>query len=302
MFRFSGFSQRANAAINYAIAEASALGHCFVGSEHLLWGIAKEGSCFELHSLIKCGISCDGIAEKLLSTVGRGIKTNLSPTDFTPVCRRILETAVNDTRLCGAAADINNIIGAILREPGCTAAKYLAAFGCDCDALFCDVCAAGQRFSAEFSSRERQRTQKTPALDKFSRDLKKLAKVVAIDPVIGRDKELSRVVQILSRRTKNNPCLIGEPGVGKTAVVEGLAQRIVDGNVPDTLKDRIIVTLDVSAMVAGAKYRGEFEERLKAVLEEVRKSDGKIILFIDELHLIVGAGKTDGALDGGKML
>ena len=165
MFRFSGFSQRANAAINYAIAEASALGHCFVGSEHLLWGIAKEGSCFELHSLIKCGISCDGIAEKLLSTVGRGIKTNLSPTDFTPVCRRILETAVNDTRLCGAAADVNNIIAAILREPGCTAAKYLAAFGCDCDALFCDVCAAGQSFSAEFSSRERQRTQKTPALD-----------------------------------------------------------------------------------------------------------------------------------------
>ena len=301
MFRFSGFSQRANAAINYAIAEASALGHCFVGSEHLLWGIAKEGSCFELHSLIKCGISCDGIEEKLLSTVGRGIKTNLSPTDFTPVCRRILETAVNDTRLCGAAADINNIIAAILREPGCTAAKYLAAFGCDCDALFCDVCAAGQSFSAEFSSRERQRTQKTPALDKFSRDLTKLAKEGAIDPVIGRDKELSRVVQILSRRTKNNPCLIGEAGVGKTAVAEGVAALIASGGVPDGIKMHRLCALDLSAMVAGAKYRGDFEERIKSVLDEVVRC-GNIILFIDEVHTIVGTGSAEGAVDASNIL
>ncbi len=301
MFRFSGFSQRANAAINYAIAEASALGHCFVGSEHLLWGIAKEGSCFELHSLMKCGISCDGIAEKLLSTVGRGIKTNLSPTDFTPVCRRILETAVNDTRLCGAAADVNNIIAAILREPGCTAAKYLAAFGCDCDALFCDVCAAGQSFSAEFSSRERQRTQKTPALDKFSRDLTKLAKEGAIDPVIGRDKELSRVVQILSRRTKNNPCLIGEAGVGKTAVAEGVAALIASGGVPDGIKMHRLCALDLSAMVAGAKYRGDFEERIKSVLDEVVRC-GNIILFIDEVHTIVGTGSAEGAVDASNIL
>lgn len=301
MFRFSGFSQRANAAINYAIAEASALGHCFVGSEHLLWGIAKEGSCFELHSLIKCGISCDGIAEKLLSTVGRGIKTNLSPTDFTPVCRRILETAVNDTRLCGAAADINNIIAVILREPGCTAAKYLAAFGCNCDALFCDICAAGQNFSAEFSSRERQRTQKTPALDKFSRDLTKLAKEGAIDPVIGRDKELSRVVQILSRRTKNNPCLIGEAGVGKTAVAEGVAALIASGGVPDGIKMHRLCALDLSAMVAGAKYRGDFEERIKSVLDEVVRC-GNIILFIDEVHTIVGTGSAEGAVDASNIL
>lgn len=301
MFRFSGFSQRANAAINYAIAEASALGHCFVGSEHLLWGIAKEGSCFELHSLIKCGISCDGIAEKLLSTVGRGIKTNLSPTDFTPVCRHILETSVNDTRLCGAAADVNNIIAAILREPGCTAAKYLAAFGCDCDALFCDVCAAGQSFSAEFSSRERQRTQKTPALDKFSRDLTKLAKEGAIDPVIGRDKELSRVVQILSRRTKNNPCLIGEAGVGKTAVAEGVAALIASGGVPDGIKMHRLCALDLSAMVAGAKYRGDFEERIKSVLDEVVRC-GNIILFIDEVHTIVGTGSAEGAVDASNIL
>lgn len=301
MFRFSGFSQRANAAINYAIAEASALGHCFVGSEHLLWGIAKEGSCFELHSLIKCGISCDGIAEKLLSTVGRGIKTNLSPTDFTPVCRRILETSVNDTRLCGAAADVNNIIAAILREPGCTAAKYLAAFGCDCDALFCDVCAAEQSFSAEFSSRERQRTQKTPALDKFSRDLTKLAKEGAIDPVIGRDKELSRVVQILSRRTKNNPCLIGEAGVGKTAVAEGVAALIASGGVPDGIKMHRLCALDLSAMVAGAKYRGDFEERIKSVLDEVVRC-GNIILFIDEVHTIVGTGSAEGAVDASNIL
>ena len=136
MFKFSGFSQKANAAVNYAIAEASSLGHCFVGSEHLLWGIVKEGSCFELHSLIKCGINSDAITEKLLSTIGRGIKTNLSPTDLTPVCKRILENAVNDRRIYGAATDINNIIASILKEQNCTAVKYLEAFGCDKEALF----------------------------------------------------------------------------------------------------------------------------------------------------------------------
>lgn len=301
MFRFSGFSSGANAAVNYAIAEASALGHCFVGSEHLLWGIAKEGSCFELHSLIKCGISCDGIAEKLLSTVGRGIKTNLSPTDLTQVCRRILENAVSDTRLCGAAADINNIISALLRESGCTAAKYLAAFGCDCDALFREVSAAGQSLAAEFAVRERQRTPKTPALDKFSRDLTKLAREGAIDPVIGRDKELSRVVQILSRRTKNNPCLIGEAGVGKTAVAEGVAALIAAGSVPDSIKMHRLCALDLSAMVAGAKYRGDFEERIKSVLDEVVHC-GNVILFIDEVHTIVGTGSAEGAVDASNIL
>lgn len=301
MFRFSGFSQRANAAINYAIAQASALGHCFVGSEHLLWGIAKEGSCFELHGVVKCGMSCDKITERLLSTVGRGIKTSLSPTDFTPVCRRILENAANDRGLCGAAADINNIIAAILKEPGSTAAKYLAAFGCDCDALFGEVCAAGQSFSGEFSARERQRAQKTPALDKFSRDLTKLAREGAIDPVIGRDKELDRVVQILSRRTKNNPCLIGEAGVGKTAVAEGVAALIAAEKVPENIKMHRLCALDLSAMVAGAKYRGDFEERIKSVLDEVARC-GNIILFIDEVHTIVGTGSAEGAVDASNIL
>ena len=301
MFKFSGLSQRANVAINYAIGQASALGHCFVGSEHLLFGIIKEGSCFELHSLIKCGISCDGITEKLLSTVGRGIKTSLSPTDLTPVCRRVLENAINDRRLFGTAADINNIIASILREPGCTAAKYLAAFGCDNEALFHEVCSAGQSFAAELSQRERQRAQKTPSLDKFSRDLTKIAREGGADPVIGRDKELCRVVQILSRRTKNNPCLIGEAGVGKTAIAEGVAALIAAGRVPENIKMCRLCALDLSAMVAGAKYRGDFEERIKSVLDEVVRC-GNIILFIDEVHTIVGTGSAEGAVDASNIL
>lgn len=300
MFKFSGFSSSANAAVNYAIAEASSLGHCFVGSEHLLWGIVREGSCFELHSLIKCGISCDKITEKLLSTVGRGIKTNLSPTDFTPVCKRLLENAINGQHFYGTA-DINCIIAAILREPGCTAVKYLAAFGCDTEALFHEVCAVGQSFSGEITAKERQRQQKTPNLDKFSRDLTKLAREGAIDPVIGREKELRRVVQILSRRTKNNPCLIGEAGVGKTAVAEGVARLIAAGEVPENLRMNRLCALDLSAMVAGAKYRGDFEERIKSVLDEVTHC-GNVILFIDEVHTIVGTGSAEGAVDASNIL
>ncbi len=301
MFKFSGFSQKANAAVNYAIAEASSLGHCFVGSEHLLWGIVKEGSCFELHSLIKCGINSDAITEKLLSTIGRGIKTNLSPTDLTPVCKRILENAVNDRRIYGAAADINNIIASILKEQNCTAVKYLEAFGCDKEALFHEVCTAGQSFSSDFSVKERQRAQKTPNLDKFSRDLTKLAKEGALDPVIGRDKELCRVMQILSRRTKNNPCLIGEAGVGKTAVAEGIAALIAEGRAPENIKTHRLCALDLSAMVAGAKYRGDFEERIKSVLDEVTRC-GNVILFIDEVHTIVGTGSAEGAVDASNIL
>lgn len=301
MFKFSGFSSAANAAINYAMAEASSLGHCFIGSEHLLWGMVKEGSCFEFHNIVKCGITCDKINERLLSTVGRGIRTNLTPADFTPTCKTILENTANEKRLSSGIVEISSIFAALLKEPSCTAVKYLLAFGCDTEALFKEVCAMEKCLAPELLSKERQRQQKTPNLDKYSRDLTRLAAEGVIDPVIGRDKELCRVVQILSRRTKNNPCLIGDAGVGKTAVAEGVAAMIVSGKVPDNIKMHRLCALDLSAMVAGAKYRGDFEERIKSVLDEVSKC-GNIILFIDEVHTIVGTGSAEGAVDASNIL
>ena len=188
-----------------------------------------------------------------------------------------------------------------MKEQNCTAVKYLEAFGCDKEALFHEICTAGQSFSSDFSVKERQRAQKTPNLDKFSRDLTKLAKEGALDPVIGRDKELCRVMQILSRRTKNNPCLIGEAGVGKTAVAEGIAALIAEGRAPENIKTHRLCALDLSAMVAGAKYRGDFEERIKSVLDEVTRC-GNVILFIDEVHTIVGTGSAEGAVDASNIL
>lgn len=301
MFKFSGFSSAANAAINYAMAEASLLGHCFIGSEHLLWGMVKEGSCLELHNMVKCGITCDKITERLLSTVGRGIRTNLSPADFTPTCKAILESTVNEKKFSSGTAEINSILAATLKVPSCTAVKYLLSFGCDTEALFKEICTMERSLSPDLLSKDRQRSPKTPNLDKYSRDLTRLASEGAIDPVVGRDKELCRVVQILSRRTKNNPCLIGDAGVGKTAVAEGVAALIVSGKVPDNIKMHRLCALDLSAMVAGAKYRGDFEERIKSVLDEVSKC-GNIILFIDEVHTIVGTGSAEGAVDASNIL
>lgn len=301
MFKFSGFSQKANTAINSAMCEASALGHCFIGSEHLLWGILREGSCYEFDSMAGCGIDCEKITGKLLESIGRGIKTNLSPADFSPICRRILEEALSESRAMGTAADIGEILAAILREKDSTAAKYLVLSGCDTESLYREIMVSSRNYTPELIQRDKQKQAKTPSLDKYSRDLTKLAGENALDPVIGREKELSRVIQILARRTKNNPCLIGDAGVGKTAIVEGVAQKIVSGDVPDALRMHRLCSLDLSAMVAGAKYRGDFEERIKTVIDEVTKA-GNIILFIDEVHTIIGTGSAEGAVDASNIL
>lgn len=298
MFKFSGFSQKANSAINYAMCEASVLGHSFVGTEHLLWGILKEESSRDFKTFAEYKIDCEKVMEKLLETVGRGTRSNLSPSDFSPLCRKILENSLSEAKRIGVLAEISTIISAMLKEQESSAVKYLLSFGCDIDKLFREVNTAA--VSLDYLPKDKQK-QKTPALDKYSRDLTKLAKENVFDPVIGREKEINRVIRILSRRTKNNPCLIGDAGVGKTAIAEGLAQRMAKGEVPDVLKNKRLCSLDLSLMIAGTKYRGDFEERIKTVIEEVIRANN-IILFIDEVHTIVGAGAAEGAIDASNIL
>ncbi|MBQ7938143.1 MAG: ATP-dependent Clp protease ATP-binding subunit [Oscillospiraceae bacterium] len=298
MFKFSGFSQKANAVINTAMNEASLLGHCFVGTEHILLGMLKEEACGDMRSIGNCKISCESVLEKLLEEVGRGAKSNLSPSDFSPVCRRVLENALSRAKKNGLSAEVSDIVSAILKEPECKAVKYLSQFGCDLWSLEKEAGEGG--FYGEYSAKEKQK-QRTPSLDKYSKDLTKLAREGVLDPVIGRDKEIERVIQILSRRTKNNPCLIGSAGVGKTAIAEGIAQKMASGDVPEGLRGKKLCSLDLPLMVAGTKYRGDFEERIKSVIDEVIRANN-IILFIDEMHSLVGAGAAEGAIDASNIL
>ena len=298
MFKFSGFTPKANSSINSAMNEASLLGHSFVGTEHLLWGILREGECGGFKSISDCGIDCEKVMGRLLEKIGRGTKSNLSPSDFSPLCRKVLENSLAEAKRTGSLADTPTILAAILREQDCTATKYLLEFGCDINGLFREV--SVMPLSMDFLPKDKQK-MKTPSLDKYSRDLTQLAKEGAFDPVIGREEEISRVIQILSRRTKNNPCLVGEAGVGKTAIAEGLAQRITSGEVPENLKQKRLCSLDLSLMIAGTKYRGDFEERIKTVIDEVIRANN-IILFIDEVHTVVGAGAAEGAIDASNIL
>lgn len=298
MFKFSGFSPKANAVINTAMTEASRLGHCFIGTEHILLGMLKEGACENYKTIASGKVSAESIMEKLLENVGRGAKTNLSPSDFSPLCRKVLENALAEAKRNQTMAESGGILSSMLKEPECKAVEYLVLFGCDLCLLEKEI---GEAFlTEEYFPREKQK-QKTPSLDKYSKDLTKLAKEGVLDPVIGREKEIARVIQILSRRTKNNPCLIGNAGVGKTAVAEGIAQKMAAGDVPENLRGKKLCSLDLPLMIAGTKYRGDFEERIKTVIDEVIRANN-IILFIDEVHSLVGAGAAEGAIDASNIL
>ena len=301
---YGRFTEKAEKAITFSQESASVLGHNYVGTEHLLMGLMREGSGVAARVLMNQGISEEKILKEVEGLVGRGEETGAQPLGFTPRTKRVLELSFREARRMG-----HNYIGTehlllgVLKEGESVAVRVLMDLGIDPQKLLAEVLkilSVETPITGGLPKTNASYTN-TPTLNQFGRDLTEMAVEDKFDPVIGRDKEIERVIQILSRRTKNNPCLIGEPGVGKTAIAEGLAQKIVEGNIPEILKEKRIVTLDLSSMVAGAKYRGEFEERLKKALEEVRKA-GNVILFIDEMHTIIGAGAAEGAIDASNIL
>lgn len=308
MYQFKGFTEKANKALNLAIESSEEMRHNYVGTEHILYGLVKEGSGVAATALNECGVTEDALREKLESINGTMSLVELTPDDFTPRTKRVLRAAVIISSKTGYTyVGTEHLLLAILSESDSYAVAFLEELGVSVERLAQAVSKGMQGGADEgFGGFENESapngSQKGgSALDKFGRDLTQAAKNGEIDPVIGREKEIQRVIQILSRRTKNNPVLIGEPGVGKTAVAEGLALEIAKGNVPEILKDKRVVSLDLTGMVAGAKYRGDFEERIKAAIDEVKKSKNTI-LFIDELHTIVGAGAAEGSADAANIL
>ena len=303
------FTAKAQKALEKAHAEACALGHTYIGSEHILLGLSAERDCVASRLLAARGIEYSALRNAISEISGSGIPSRVNPSDMTPRTKRIIESSAmecekNMSKYIGS----EHILYALLCEKDCVAVKIIESLGVLVADLISDVsdyfgvdtAKAKDKHIANHKDRV-QKISGAPTLSIYGRDLTALAKEGRIDPVIGRDEETRRVIRILSRRSKNNPCLVGEPGVGKTAVVEGLAKLIADSAVPQTLIDKRIVTLDVPSMIAGAKYRGEFEERMKSVMEEMLKNPD-IILFIDEIHVIIGAGAAEGAVDAANIL
>ncbi len=297
---FERFTERARRGIILAQEEAKRLNHSAVGTEHILLGIVREGEGVASKVLESLNISPERVRAEIESAIGRGERTPHEEVTFTPRAKKVLELALDEARRLG-----HNYIGTehlllgLIREGEGVAARVLEAMGADLERVRSQVVyLLGEEGTASYT----KQASKTPTLDEFGRDLTKLARDNKLDPVIGREREIERVIQVLSRRTKNNPALIGEPGVGKTAITEGLAQRIVRGDVPEVLRNKRVVQLDLAALVAGTKYRGEFEERMKKVMDEIRKAQGEVVLFVDELHTLVGAGAAEGAIDASNIL
>ena len=305
------FTQKAQNALRSAHACACALGHNYIGTEHILAGLAQETSAVAGQLLNAKGVTYDAVKEKIVALTGSAepLKEGMQLV-MTPRTKRVIELSLAESRKLGHGfIGTEHLLLALLRSGESVALKILVECGVDLQGFYAEIAASVSGYaaagnagsSAEGAPGSTKKETKTPTLDQFGRDFTQMARDGKFDPVIGRDKEIERVVQILSRRTKNNPCLIGEPGVGKTAVAEGLAQKIVAGDVPEILADKRLFTLDLSSMIAGAKYRGDFEERLKAAMDEVVKA-GNVILFIDEMHTIIGAGAAEGAIDAANIL
>ncbi len=308
---FTNFTQRAQAAISAARDCAIELGHPYIGSEHMLMGLVREGSGVAFKVLEGLGVTDENLYKLITKFVGtQNPLAEDTQIPFTPRGKRILEiSAAEAKRLGHSYIGTEHILMAIIRDGDGVGARVLESFGYNLSAVYNEIIHSlnsssptdNNSAASKQSHSKKATNNNTPTLDKYGRDFTALARDSKFDPVIGRVEEIDRVIQILSRRTKNNPCLIGEPGVGKTAVAEGLAQRIASGDVPEPLKEKRVVALDLSSMVAGAKYRGEFEERLKGVIDEVLKNDN-VVLFIDELHTIVGAGSAEGTMDASNIL
>ena len=309
-YNFSGFTEKANEALNQAINSAGQLGHTYVGSEHLLLGLLRVGSGVASSVLNKYGITAENIEELLKKSIGTGTPTRLSPDYFTPRAKKVIETAMAGCANMGKKyVGTEHLLIGILSEDDNYAIRFISELGVDVAMLTAESLKSSginieetkKHQYSDSGATQNFKGKKTPTLEKFGRNLTEEAKKGKIDPVIGRSEEIERVVQILCRRTKNNPCLIGEPGVGKTAIIEGLAQKIADGDVPDILNGKRLFSLDLTGMVAGTKYRGDFEERIKAVVDEVTSAND-VILFIDEVHTIIGAGSAEGSTDAANIL
>ncbi|MCI8725329.1 MAG: ATP-dependent Clp protease ATP-binding subunit [Hungatella sp.] len=302
------FTAKAREAIGLAVDAAESLGHNYVGTEHLLIGLLQEGTGVAAKVLEECGVEENKVMELVSQLITPNQPVSLMEQNtYTPSAKRVIENSYREAvRFKAPLIGTEHILIAIIRESDCVASRLLNTMGVSIQKLYMDLLSAmGEDAPAgkreELQTRNSRGRASTPVLDNYSRDLTALAREGKLDPVIGREAEIQRVIQILSRRTKNNPCLIGEPGVGKTAVVEGLAQMIAAEDVPETIAGKRVLTLDLSGMVAGSKYRGEFEERIKRVLAEVMEDKG-VLLFIDEIHTIIGAGGAEGALDASNIL
>ncbi len=303
------FTQKAIMAQKAADRAAKELGHGYIGTEHILLGLIRvkdslAGTVLEAHGVLE-----EKVLELMEQLIAPTSKVSFAdPEGYSPKTEKILDASIKEAaRFHSKLAGTEHILIALIKELDCVASKMLLSLGVNIQKMYVDLLLAmgedGNLYKEDFQNgKPRQRTRSaTPTLDQYSKNLNQNAKEGRLDPVIGRDREIERVIQILSRRTKNNPCLVGEPGVGKTAIAEGLAARIVEGNVPEVLKEKRVLSLDLSGMVAGSKYRGEFEERIKRLLTEV-KSDGSVILFLDELHTVIGAGGAEGAIDASNIL
>ncbi len=304
-YSFEGFTDKGGEALNLAISSAEYLGHTYIGSEHLLLGLLKCGTGVAYTLLVKKGITADKVEQLLEDIIGAGTPTELSPDKLTPRAKRVLENAVKYARRSGQPlVGTEHILLGILSDGDNYAIRFLGELGVDVTSITREAAAsAGDTDYDKVSKNEEKKNKKsnTPNLEKFGHDLTEQARQGKIDPVIGRSEEIERVVQILCRRTKNNPCLIGEPGVGKTAIAEGLALKIASGEAPELLSGKRLISLDLTGMVAGTKYRGDFEERIKAIIDEVTAHDD-IILFIDEVHTLIGTGSAEGATDAANIL
>ncbi len=300
MSMWEPFTERARRSIVLAQEEAQRLGNNYIGTEHILLGIISEGESLAAKVLESLGVNLAKVRQEVEAIVGRGGQTVQQEMVFTPRAKRVIELAFEEARqLNHNYIGTEHLLLGLIREGEGVAARVLTNLGVDPAKVRVQTTSL---LGAEGQPAAPKGKSKTPTLDAYGRDLTQLARDNKLDPVIGRNAEIERVIQILARRTKNNPALIGEPGVGKTAIAEGLAQRVIKGDIPEPLRDRRVITLDLAGLVAGTKYRGEFEERMKRVMDEIRGAAGEIILFIDELHTLVGAGAAEGAIDASNII
>ncbi|MBU1291792.1 MAG: ATP-dependent Clp protease ATP-binding subunit [bacterium] len=300
---FKRYTEKAKRAIMIAQEEAINLNHDYIGTEHILIGLIKEEEGVASQVLRQLGVNVDKVVEEVERLVGKGEYQQVGEIAFTPRAKKVLELASQEaSQLKNNYIGTEHILLGLIKEGSGVAVRILADLGINLDNVYSEIMKVLMEGEAQgFPSAPGKRITKTPALDEFGRDLIKLAQEDKLDPVIGRSTEIQRVIQILSRRKKNNPCIIGEAGVGKTAIVEGLAQKITNNDVPEILKEKRIICLDLALIVAGTKYRGEFEKRLKKIVKEVQESND-VILFIDEIHTLVGAGAAEGAIDASNIL